>query len=83
MKYKVYLDALQCDRFVSRFMRKCDLGIEDVGIPVIISFTLDKEPTKEVLDKIIKKHEETKEIDTFGHYLTSVKLNRVEIKEEE
>jgi len=71
MKYKVYLDAL----------RSCDLGIEEVGIPVIISFTLDKEPTKELLDKIIQKYEETKEIDSLGHYLISVKLNRVELVE--
>ena len=52
MSYKVYLDAIQCKRDISHFMRACDLGISDVGVPVNISFTTEQKPTDEYINKV-------------------------------
>lgn len=82
MKYKIYLNAIQCDRFLSNMIRAFDLGISEYGTPVIISFTIDKEPTKEIVQKIIDCHIKTKEEKSLKTYLSNVSLNRIELKED-
>lgn len=78
-KYKVYLSAIKCNRFYSNFMRACDLGIDDIGVRVEISFTIEQEPTKEVIDKIIFAHEQAKYNKDLEEYFVNVKLNRIEV----
>lgn len=82
-KYKVYLSAIKCNRFYSNFMRACDLGIDDVGVKVEISFIIEQEPTKEVIDKIIFAHEQAKYNRDLTEYFINVKLNRIELIVEE
>ena len=60
-------------------MRACDLGIEDVGINVDISFVTDKKPTKKNIEKVIKIFEKTKEEKSLEAYFTNVKFVRAEI----
>lgn len=79
MKYKIYLDAIQCDRLCCDFIRSCDLGIEEYGISVIISFCIDQEPTEELIQKIIECHLKSKENKELRSYFTNVKLNRIEL----
>lgn len=79
MKYKIFLDALVCEKFISNFMKKCDVGVEDVGIKVQISFETETQPTQELIDEIIAKHEATKNDKTLCHYFSNVKLNRIEL----
>ena len=78
-KYKIYLSAIKCNRFYSNFMRACDLGIDDVGVKVEISFIIEQEPTKEVIDKIIFAHEQAKYNRDLTEYFINVKLNRIEV----
>lgn len=78
-KYKIYLSAIKCNRFYSNFMRACDLGINDIGVKVEISFTIEQEPTKEVIDKIIFAHEQAKYNRDLTEYFINVKLNRIEV----
>lgn len=82
-RYKVYLDAIKCNRMYSSFIRNCDLGIEEFGVPISISFTIEQEPTKEVIDKIIEVHNSTKEHKELDWYFSNVKLNRIELIVEE
>lgn len=77
--YKWHLSAIKCNRFYSDFMRACDLGVEDVGINVDISFVTDKKPTKKNVEKIIKIFEKTKEEKSLEAYFTNVKFVRAEI----
>lgn len=79
MKYKIYLDAILCDRFCCNFIRSCDLGIDEYGVPVIISFTMDKEPTDEIIQKIIDGHLRSREEKSLREYYINVKLNRIEL----
>lgn len=79
MKYKVYLNAIKCDRFYCNFIKNCDLGISEFGVPVIISFTMDNEPTKEVIQKIIDCHLKSKEEKSLNSYFSNVTLNRIEL----
>lgn len=83
MKYKIYLDAIKCDRLCCNFIRSCDLGIEEYGIPVIISFYMEEQPTKEIIDKIIDCHLKSREEKSLRNYFSNVKLNRVEVVYEE
>ena len=78
-KYKVYLSAIKCNRFYSNFMRACDLGIDDIGVRVEISFTMEQEPTKEIIGKIIFVHEQAKYNRDLTEYFINVKLNRIEV----
>ena len=78
-KYKIYLSAIKCNRFYSNFMRACDLGIDDIGVKVEISFTIEQELTKEVIDKIIFAHEQAKYNRDLTEYFINVKLNRIEV----
>lgn len=82
-RYKVYLDAIKCNRMYSSFIRNCDLGIDNIGVPISISFTIEQEPTKEVIDKIIEVHNSTKEHKELDWYFSNVKLNRIELIVEE
>ena len=54
MKYRYYFPAIQCNRAYSNFIKSCDLGITDVGIPIEISFLTDTEPKKDNIEKIEK-----------------------------
>lgn len=79
MKYKLYFDVIQCDRFCSNFIRNCDLGIDDYGVGATVSFTTETEPTEEYIEKMIKILEKTKEEKSLEKYFVCVKLNRVEL----
>lgn len=79
MKYKYYLTAIQCNRLYSNFMRGLDLGIDDVGVNIQISFITDKEPTKENTDKIEKLLESSKEEKSLDSYYRNVKFQKAEI----
>lgn len=83
MEYKYYFSAIQGNRFYSNFMRACDLGIEDVGLQIEISFITDKEPTKENIDKIEKLLNSTKEEKSLSSYYRNVKFIRAEVVMEE
>lgn len=78
MKYKIYLDAILCDRNCCKLIKAFDLGIEEYGVPVTISFNLNQEPTKEIIEKIIEKHKESKDNKELKKYFTNIKLNRIE-----
>lgn len=79
MSYKIYLDAIQCKRDISYFMRACDLGISDVGVPVNISFTTEQKPTDEYINKLIETFKKTEDSKDLLYYLTCIKLNRIEV----
>ena len=79
MSYRVYLDAIQCKRDISYFMRACDLGISDVGVPVNISFTTEQKPTDEYINKVIETFKKTEDSKDLSYYLTCIKLNRIEV----
>ncbi len=79
MKYKIYLDDILWDRFCRNIFCICYLGIEEYGTPVIISFTIDEEPTKELIDKIIELLLKSKEEKSLKSYFADVKLNRIEL----
>lgn len=83
MQYKYYLSAIQCNRFCSNFMRSCDLGIEDVGVNIQISFITDKEPTKENTEKIEKLLNSSKEEKSLSSYYRNVKFIKAEVIMEE
>lgn len=83
MKYKYIFSALQCDKFISHFIRNADLGINDVGIKVVISFLSDKKLTDEEIEKTKKYLESSEQEKELKIYLTSIKLERVELLEEE
>lgn len=79
MDYKIVLNATMCDRFTSNFMKACDLGIENVGVPVKISITIENEPTDEIIQKIIAQHLKTKENKSLDKYFDNISLNRIEL----
>lgn len=79
MKYKYYLTALQCNRIYSSFMRNCGLGIEDVGVNITISFTTNKEPIRENIEKIEKLLESSKQEESLSSYYRNVKFIKAEV----
>jgi len=81
MMYKYYFKAIQCHKWYSNFMRACDLGIDDAGISVEISFVTDQKPTKENKEKIIKILEKTKEEKSLETCFVNVKFIRCEVLE--
>lgn len=84
MKYKIYFDVIQCNRFYSNFMRACDLGgITDVGVKGVLSYVTTTEPTKEYIEKMTKVIESTKQEKSLEAYFVNVKLNRIELAEGE
>ena len=78
-KYKIYLNALQCNRFYCNFIRSCDLGIDYYGVPIEISFTTNKEPTKEFIQKIIELLETSKNEQKLEWFFSDIKLKKVEL----
>ena len=78
MKYRYYLSAIQHNRDNSKFVKNCDLHIEDIGIDVKISFITDKEPMKRNIDKIIQFFENTCNNKNLSIYYTNVELIKVE-----
>ena len=54
-------------------------GIDSVGVNVTISFTTDKEPTKENIEKIEKLLASSKEEKSLSSYYDCVKFNRAEV----
>lgn len=83
MKYRYYLNAIQCNRLYSNFMKSCDLGVEEVGVPVTISFITNKEPIKENIEKIEKLLESSKQEKKLESYYSIVKFIKAEIIMEE
>ena len=79
MEYKLFFTAIMCDRLCSKFMKMCDLGVEDVGVEVVMSFVTSEKPTKEYIDKIIKIHESTKDYKELEKYFANVKFDRIEV----
>lgn len=83
MEYKLFFTAIMCDRLCSKFMKMCDLGVEDVGVEVDMSFTTTTEPTKEYINKIILVLESTKYYKELEKYFANVKLDRIEVVADE
>lgn len=83
MKYRYYLTAIQCNRLYSNCMRNCDLGIDEIGVSVQISFITDKQPNNENIEKIKKLLESTKNEKKLESYYTNVKFISAEIVEKE
>lgn len=79
MKYKYYLSAIQCNRLYSNFIKSCNLGIEDVGVNIQISFMTDKEPTKENIEKIEKLLNSSQQEKSLSSYYRNVKFLKAEI----
>lgn len=79
MQYKYIFSALQCDKFISKFMRACDVGVEDVGIGVQISFLSDKKLTDKQIKKTIEYLESSKDNKELEKYFTNVKLKSIEL----
>lgn len=79
MEYKLFFTALMADRICSKFMKMCDLGVEDVGVEVDMSFVTSTKPTKEYIDKIILVLESTKYYEELEKYFANVKLDRIEV----
>lgn len=81
MHYKYYFSAVQCDKFINKLMKGADLGVEHVGFKVTISFTSDKELTKEQIKNLTKYIESSEQEKSLKQYLTNVKFEGM-IKEE-
>lgn len=79
MQYKYIFSALQCDKFISKFVSACGVGVNDVGIGVQISFLSDKQLTDEQIKKTIECFESSKDNKELEKYLTSVKLKSIEL----
>lgn len=79
MEYKYYFNAILCDRFCCNFIRACDLGIDEYGESITITFITDKEPTKENIAKIEKILNSTKEEKILKYYYVNVKFDKAEI----
>lgn len=75
MAYKVYLEAILCDRWQCDFMKMCDLGITDVGKEVKMSFITEEEPTSEKLQKITELLLSTKDNKELEQYYSNVRIN--------
>ena len=79
MEYKYYFNAVLCDRFCCNFIRGCDLGIDEYGKSIVISFKTDKEPTKENIAKIESILNSTKDEKSLETYYANVKFDRAEV----
>ena len=79
MQYRYCFKALQCDKFISKFMRACDVGVVDVGVRVSISFISDKQLTNEEIEKVKEYLEKSKQSDELDKYLTGVELETVSL----
>ena len=82
MKYRLYFDAILCDRFMSNFMSACGC-CDGVGIGQRLSFDTTTYPTKEYIEKMTKVLESTKEEKSLEKYYTCVKHVRTEVIEDE
>ena len=78
MAYKVYVEAILCDRWQCDFLKRCDLGITDVGKEVKMSFITEEEPTSEELRKITELLLSTKDNKELKQYYSSVRINCIE-----
>lgn len=77
--YKIYLNAIICNRFYSNFIKKFDLGIDEYGQNVEICLTTDTEPTQKIIDNIIKGLSKSKDEKNLDEYYSNIKFNRVEV----
>jgi hypothetical protein len=64
-------------------MKSCGLGIEDVGVPIEISFITDTEPKKDNINKIEKLLNSTQKEKKLGAYYRNVKFIKAEVVIEE
>lgn len=78
MKYRYYLLGIQHHRDDNKFIKNCDVHIEDMSVKVKISFVTDKEPIKRNIDKIIQLFEDTCNNEKLSTYYTDVELIKVE-----
>ena len=83
MTYKYYFNAILCDRFCCNFIKACDLGINEYGEAITISFKTNTEPTKKNIDKIEKILNSTKNEKSLDKYYANVKFEKAEIVIEE
>jgi len=79
MEYKYYFNAVLCDRFCCNFIKNCDLGIDEYGKAITISFKTDKEPIKENIAKIEKILNSTKDEKDLKYYYANVKFDKAEV----
>lgn len=81
MIYKVYLEALLCDKWQCNFIKNCDLGITEFGKNITISFTTEEEPTTDKLQNVIKILLSTRDNKDFEQYYSNVSVKRIEMLE--
>ena len=79
MKYKIYLDAIKCNRWYCNFIKSCGLGIDEYGTPCVISFIMEEQPTEEIINKIIDIHLQTKDNKKLECYFSNVKFKKIEV----
>ena len=79
MKYRYFFSAIQCSRKYSSFIRSCDLGVSDIGLPIEISFVTDTIPTKETIEKIENVLNNTQKEVKLGAYYRNVKFIKAEV----
>ena len=79
MKYRYYLSAVQCNRLYCNFIKSCDLGIDSAGVPITISFVTDREPTKEIIEKIERLLNSSEQEESLSCYYKCVKFLRAEV----
>lgn len=82
--YKVYFDAILCDRFTNRLLKKLDLMREgNTGTGIQISMNTEEMPTQEQIQQMIKCMEASKDNIELSQYYACVRLNRIEVEVED
>lgn len=82
--YKIYFDAILCDRFTNRFLKKFDvMRSGDTGAEVQITMNMEEMPTQEQIQQMIKCMEASKDNIELSQYYACVRLNRIEVEVEE
>ena len=77
-KYRYYFNAILCDRFCCNFIKGCDLGIDNYGIAITISFITDIKPIKRNITKIETILNSTKNEKSLDTYYVNTKFEKVE-----
>lgn len=78
MKYVYYFKAIRCNRLLSEFIAKTDIGIEDFGIETEVYYMSTQKPSKIYIKKIENILKNIKNNQKLGEYLTNVKFLKVE-----
>lgn len=77
MKYAYCFEAIRCNRLLSEFIAKTDIGIEDFGVETEVYYISTQKPSKIYIKKIENILKNTKNNQKFGEYLTNVKFLKV------